>query len=605
MQRSGRLVVLTEEEENAVEAYCLWQHERGVNQNTQLTKAIIRDIHERAVSRGEKRQPINPVNGPSAKFMRGLFKRHPLLRMRNAEYVDRGRINMATKDTINQYFDLLKDSLIKFGIAEADSNGNIIPESYKEERVYLADEKGWGVKSKPKRVIGKRGASHVYLRKPSDESHKTLMLGVCGNGDVLKPLIILEKSFPLISEGEGEHLPDEVLLSKTEKGSMEQELFVEWLGKSVIPHKQQVNPDKVSVLIVDNHGSRFSTAAIDLCKENKLEMVTYPGHLTHILQGPDVVLNKPISTIVDNMVHNKPLLSGNSDLTRVAFCAIVAHAVSEVCTEAKVKKAFQATGVIPFNPDVIDLSKFPTSLADIEIAADSPIKATCSSCRSANVELHPLVKQGVIPKKLAEVFVYTPPPNKTKSKSKVVKEARIVTSEEVKREIGEIEKRKKNKKGKMPRILLKDPSESEEISSKKMTNDDETDEERACSSKIPDLDESFGTVSEEEKLCDASDDESIDFEVKLNQGDHAIVQYAGKKKILYYAAIVTEVVDHDMYKVMFYKRSSKNYFILDKKDTDEVGEECILERIDPPTQSSKTDRIYYTFDTCSKQDDLQ
>ena len=65
--------------------------------------------------------------------------------------------------------------------------------------------------------------------------------------------------------------------------------------------------------------------------------------------------------------------------------------------------------------------------------SDTPVKATCSSCRSADVELHPLVKQGIIPKRLAEVFTYTPPPNKTKSKSKIVKAARIVTSEEVKK----------------------------------------------------------------------------------------------------------------------------------------------------------------------------
>ena len=60
-------------------------------------------------------------------------------------------------------------------------------------------------------------------------------------------------------------------------------------------------------------------------------------------------------------------------------------------------------------------------------------------CRVNNVALHPLVKQKLIPKRLADVFVYTPPPNKSKTKSKVVKKARFVTSEEVKTEILEME----------------------------------------------------------------------------------------------------------------------------------------------------------------------
>ena len=46
------------------------------------------------------------------------------------------------------------------------------------------------------------------------------MLTVCGNGDVLKPLIILEDSFPLIGEGESNNLPEGILLSKTKNGSI-------------------------------------------------------------------------------------------------------------------------------------------------------------------------------------------------------------------------------------------------------------------------------------------------------------------------------------------------------------------------------------------------
>ena len=131
------------------------------------------------------------------------------------------------------------------------------------------------------------------------------------------------------------------------KGSMDKELFAEWLEKSVIPHKTQVNSDAVSYLIVDNHGSRFNIRAIDLCKANKIEMLCYPGHLTHILQGPDAVLNKPISTRVENFISNNSLLSGNSDMSRVAIIAVIQEAVVSVCTKENIYMAFSATGIIP------------------------------------------------------------------------------------------------------------------------------------------------------------------------------------------------------------------------------------------------------------------
>ena len=186
--RTQRQTLLTEEEEEeeAVVQYCLWASDRGMNETNMNVKARIRETHATAVERGESRQKINDVCGPSAKFMRSFYKRHPALSKRTAERVDRGRINMANDETIAKYFELLKTSLVKGGIMQLDSDGNVLQESILKERIYLADETGWGANTKTKKVIGLKGAKHVYNRKSNDESHKSLMLGICGNGDLFK-----------------------------------------------------------------------------------------------------------------------------------------------------------------------------------------------------------------------------------------------------------------------------------------------------------------------------------------------------------------------------------------------------------------------------------
>ena len=114
------------------------------------------------------------------------------------------------------------------------------------------------------------------------------------------------------------------------------------------------------------------------------------------------------------------MISGNSDLSRIAFIAIVDYDVQEACTAGNVKKALSATGAIPFNPNNINLSNFPSSSAG-RVENETPIDATCSECRVKNVELHPLVRHGKILVRLANVFVYTPPPKQTKTKSKIVR----------------------------------------------------------------------------------------------------------------------------------------------------------------------------------------
>ena len=162
-------------------------------------KSIIREICQRAVDRGERRQAINSEVGPSKKYMCGFYQRHPKLSDRTAETVDRGRINMANQDTISDNFKTLKSALIETSVAEVDENNEVVCQH--AERIYLADETGWGAEKKSRKVVGRKGATHAHVRKPSDESHKT-MLAVCGNGDVLKSLIILEKSFPMLDSAD-------------------------------------------------------------------------------------------------------------------------------------------------------------------------------------------------------------------------------------------------------------------------------------------------------------------------------------------------------------------------------------------------------------------
>ena len=72
---------------------------------------------------------------------------------------------------------------------------------------------------------------------------------------------------------------------------------------------------------------------------------------------------------------NNASISGNSDLTRTGFMAIVDEAVKTVFTMEEITKAFSATGIIPFNPDKIVLRlKFPSSSG--AVMEPSPVKAT-------------------------------------------------------------------------------------------------------------------------------------------------------------------------------------------------------------------------------------
>ena len=105
-------------------------------------------------------------------------------------------------------------------------------------------------------------------------------------------------------------------------------------------------------------------------------------------------------------------ISGSSDISRIAFILSVHFwtkwlSVRVQCSEncmlkENILKAFSATGVIPYYPNKIDFSHIPSSLAGTR-QSGSP-KTTSSLCILQDIELHPLIKQGVILKHPTQIL---------------------------------------------------------------------------------------------------------------------------------------------------------------------------------------------------------
>ena len=54
----------------------------------------------------------------------------------------------------------------------------------------------------------------------------------------------------------------------------------------------------------------------------------------------------------------------------------------------------------------------------------------------------------------------------------------------------------------------------------------------------------------------------------LTKGQYVIVEYQGKRQCKYYVSVDEE---EKLYQVTFYKRYDKDSFLLNEKDTDEIG----------------------------------
>ena len=160
---------------------------------------------------------------------------------------------MANKNTITDYFKLLLEILVKCDIVKLESSSGVMHESMKQERVYLADKKRMGCSVQTYKSLDameqrmfiweKQMMKAIWLLLVLKQYDSWLLLElecffpkVCNLTPPLqldkkdyikylwkwwskKPLVILEKSFPLVGEGESNHIPQKISLCKASKVS--------------------------------------------------------------------------------------------------------------------------------------------------------------------------------------------------------------------------------------------------------------------------------------------------------------------------------------------------------------------------------------------------
>jgi hypothetical protein len=132
---------------------------------------------------------------------------------------------------------------------------------------------------------------------------------------------------------------------------MNSELFLEWLNHFVA-HVKSSNDDPV-LLIMDNHASHCSPAAVLLCRDHHITLLTLPPHSSHKLQPLDKGFFEPLITTNASEVEEWLVNHPGQGVTLFHVSALFRAAYSIMVTVTKAENSFAMTGIFPFNPHVI------------------------------------------------------------------------------------------------------------------------------------------------------------------------------------------------------------------------------------------------------------
>jgi hypothetical protein len=106
------------------------------------------------------------------------------------------------------------------------------------------------------------------------------------------------------------------------------------------------------VLLLDGHSSHYTLDVVQFAHANNIILLAYPPHCTHALQGLDVACFAKMKSAWKDEINTFEERN-RRQVRKSDFTSVFGHAYLKAFTPDLVAAAFQATGIHPFNPNVI------------------------------------------------------------------------------------------------------------------------------------------------------------------------------------------------------------------------------------------------------------
>ncbi|GBM27155.1 hypothetical protein AVEN_202362-1 [Araneus ventricosus] len=157
--------------------------------------------------------------------------------------------------------------------------------------------------------------------------------------------------------------PNGTLPLISDTGYMNSHLFIDWL-KYFVKHAKPSTEDPV-LLIADNHTSHCSLPAVLFCRENHITFLTLPPHTSHVLQPLDKCFFAPLNALYSSETEKLLVQNPGKEITLYKVSGIFQKAYSATARVQLSEKAFRATGIEPYNPDIISEDCYSPSIVTL------------------------------------------------------------------------------------------------------------------------------------------------------------------------------------------------------------------------------------------------
>ena len=361
------------------------------------------------------------------------FMRRQSLALRTPEQTSLSRCTSFNKTNVGAFFSNLEGVINRFNLQAQD--------------IFNLDETGLTSVHKPVKVLALKGQKQVGQATSAERGVLVTACCIVGaTGTAIPPYLLFPRVF--FKEHMIKGAPVGTKGAATKSGWMISDIFIDVL-KHFVDHVRPTT-DSPKLILLDNHESHLSIAALNYAKTNGIMLLTFPPHCSHKLQPLDVSVFGPLKKHYNRACND---WMTNHPATPIAIYDIgelLGTAFPLAFTPRNISQGFKAAGIYPFDsqifteedflaatvtdrpdPTVSDTTIESTTLPSTSVSTTIEIPTSLTDCQLISPEqIRPFPKAGM---------------RKNNRKPKQKGKSAVLTDTPVKRQLEEAAQMRANK----------------------------------------------------------------------------------------------------------------------------------------------------------------
>lgn len=276
-------------------------------------------------------------------WLRAFMNRHKLS-FRTPEGISMSRATSFNEANVKIFFDNLAALKEKYKFAAQD--------------IYNLDETGCITVHRPPKVIALKGQRTVSQMTSGERGTLiTLVAIICASGKAVPPFLV----FPRVNYKDHmiRNAPPGTKGVTNRSGWMISDLFLPVLEHFVLHERPTKEHPKL--MILDNHESHLSIAAIEYAREHGIILLTLPPHCSHKLQPLGVAVFKSFKSAYNDAADRWLLNHPGSVITIYDVAQLVGEAFPKSFVPVNIISGFKKTGIEPYNSKVFGPDDYKSS----------------------------------------------------------------------------------------------------------------------------------------------------------------------------------------------------------------------------------------------------